>query len=130
MGGQTSYWQNYNKFFVSFQKAMWGDKAQKENDWAYDYLPKLDVPTYDVLRGFELAKQGKMTGYVIQGFNPLLSFPNRAKMTEAFSKMKFLVVMDPLKTETARFWENHGEYNDVDPTKIQTEVFELPTTLF
>ncbi len=83
-----------------------------------------------MLRGFELAKQGKMTGYVIQGFNPLLSFPNRAKMTEAFSKMKFLVVMDPLKTETARFWENHGEYNDVDPTKIQTEVFELPTTLF
>ena len=71
-----------------------------------------------------------MTGYVIQGFNPLMSFPNRAKMTDAFSKMKFIVVMDPLKTETARFWENHGEYNDVDPTKIQTEVFELPTTLF
>ena len=22
---QTSYWQNYKKFFVSFQKAMWGD---------------------------------------------------------------------------------------------------------
>ena len=128
--GQTSYWQNYSKFFVSFQKAMWGDKAQKENDWAYDYLPKLDVPTYDIIRGFELAKQGKMTGYVIQGFNPLLSFPNRAKMTEAFSKMKFVVVMDPLKTETARFWENHGEYNPVDPSKIQTEVFELPTTLF
>ncbi|RZK98316.1 MAG: formate dehydrogenase-N subunit alpha [Methylobacterium sp.] len=128
--GQTSYWSNYNKFFVSFQKAMWGEKATKENDWAYDYLPKLDVPTYDVLRGFELAKQGKMTGYIIQGFNPLLSFPNRAKMTEAFSKMKFIVVMDPLKTETARFWENHGEYNDVDTASIQTEVFELPTTLF
>ena len=45
--------------------------------------------------------------------------------------MKFMVVMDPLQTETARFWENHGEYNDVDPTKsIMTEVFELPTTCF
>ena len=38
--------------------------------------------------------------------------------------------MDPLETETARFWENHGEYNDVDPAAIQTEVFELPTTCF
>ena len=128
--GQTSYWQNYNKFFVSFQKAMWGASATKENDWAYDYLPKLDVPTYDIIRGFELAKQGKMTGYVIQGFNPLMSFPNRAKMAEAFAKLKFVVVMDPLQTETARFWQNHGEYNDVDTAKIQTEVFELPTTLF
>ncbi len=25
--GQTSYWQNYSKFFVSFQKAMWGKAA-------------------------------------------------------------------------------------------------------
>ena len=37
--------------------------------------------------------------------------------------------MDPLETETARFWENHGEHNDVDPPKIQTEVFQLPTHL-
>ena len=27
--GQTSYWQNYGKFFVSFQKAMWGDTAHQ-----------------------------------------------------------------------------------------------------
>ena len=33
---QTSYWQNYKKFFVSFQKAMWGDAATADNDWAYD----------------------------------------------------------------------------------------------
>ena len=38
--------------------------------------------------------------------------------------------MDPLQTETARFWENHGEYNNVDTASIQTEVIELPTTCF
>ena len=127
---QTSYWQNYSKFFVSFQKAMYGTSATKENDWAYDWLPKLDVPNYDVLRAFELADQGKMNGYVIQGFNPLMTFPNRAKMASALAKLKFIVVMDPLQTETARFWENHGDYNPVDPASIQTEVFELPTTCF
>jgi formate dehydrogenase major subunit len=127
---QVSYWQNYSKFFVSFQKAMFGKAATKDNDFAFDWLPKLDVPTYDVLRAFEMAQEGKINGYVIQGFNPLMTFPNRAKMTAAFSKMKFIVVMDPLQGETARFWENHGDYNPVDPAQIQTEVFELPTTCF
>src|SRR5262249_44692294 len=115
---QMSYWQNYKKFFVSFQKSMWGPAATADNAYAYDYLPKLDVPQYDVLRAFELMHQGKMNGYLCQGFNPLLSFPNRKKVTVALSKLKFLVTMDPLETETSRFWENHGEHNDVDSSKI------------
>ena len=127
---QTSYWQNYRKFFVSFQKAMWGAAATKDNNWDYDYLPKLDVAAYDILRAFELMHQGKINGYFCQGFNPLLAFPNRRKLTTALSKLKLLVIMDPLDTETARFWENHGEYNDVDTANIQTEVFQLPSTCF
>jgi len=127
---QMSYWQNYNKFFVSFLKSMWGDSATPANNFAYDWLPKLDVPAYDVLRAFELMHQGKMNGYFCQGFNPLLSAPNRTKCTAALSKLKFLVTMDPLETETARFWENHGEFNDVDPSQIQTEVIQLPSTCF
>lgn len=127
---QMSYWQNYKKFFVSFQKAMWGDAATAENNWAFDYLPKLDVPAYDILRAFELMKQGKMNVYVCQGFNPMQAFPNRGKLAEALAKLKLLVVMDPLQTETARFWENHGVYNPADTAKIQTEVIQLPTTCF
>lgn len=128
--GQTSYWQNYSKFMVSFLKAMWGDAATPENDWAYHYLPKLDVPSYDILRMFELMNAGHVNLYFCQGFNPLLAFPNRAKVTSALSRLKLLVVMDPLQTETAHFWENHGEHNDVDPAAIQTEVIALPTTCF
>ena len=127
---QMSYWQNYKKFFVSFMKSMWGPAATAQNNWAYDWLPKLDVPNYDVLRAFHLMFEGKMNGYVCQGFNALLAFPNRQKCTTALSKLKFLVTIDPLETETARFWENHGEYNDVDPSKIQTEVIQLPSTCF
>ncbi len=127
---QMSYWQNYRKFFVSFQKAMWGPAATPENDFAYDWLPKLDVSGYDILRAFELMNQGKMTGYFCQGFNPLLAAPNRKKVTESLSKLKYLVTMDPLDTETARFWENHGEFNDVDSSQIQTEVIQLPSTCF
>ncbi len=128
--GQTSYWQNYGKFFVSLQMAFFGKAATAENNYAYDYLPKLDVIQYDLIRAIELMNQDKMTGYICQGFNPLMSAPDKNKTHAGLSKLKFLVVMDPLQTETARFWENHGEFNDSDPKAIQTEVFELPTTCF
>ena len=126
---QLSYWQNYNKFHVSLMKAWWGDAATPENHWGYEYLPKLDKG-YDMLQTFELMSQGKMNGYICQGFNPLAAAPNKAKMNASLAKLKFLVVMDPLATETSEFWRNFGEHNDVDSSKIQTEVFRLPTTCF
>ena len=128
--GQTSYWQNYKKFLVSFQKSIYGASAKEDNDWAYDYLPKLDVPGYDILRAFDMMYNGKINGYNCQGFNPLQSFPNKKKIRAALGKLKFLVVMDPLDTETGRFWEDHGDKNPSDPSKIATEVFVLPTTCF
>ena len=126
---QMSYWQNYPKFHVSLMKAWWGAAATKENDWAFDYLPKLDKG-YDVLQAFEMMGQGKINGYICQGFNPVASFPNKAKIIAGLSKLKFLVVIDPLATETSEFWKNFGPYNDVDSTKIDTEVFRLPSTCF
>ena len=128
--GQTSYWQNYRKFFVSLQKSVYGAAATADNDWAYDYLPKLDVPGYDILRAFDMMYTGKINGYICQGFNPLQAFPNKRKIRAALGRLKFLVVMDPLETETARFWEDHGDKNPSDPSKIATEVFLLPTTCF
>jgi len=126
---QLSYWQNLDKFVVSLMKAWWGDAATAENNWAYDYLPKLDK-LYDMLQTFELMSQGKINGYICQGFNPLAAAPNKAKMNLSLAKLKYLVVMDPLATETSEFWRNFGEHNDVDSARIQTEVFRLPTSCF
>ena len=126
---QLSYWQNTPKFHVSFMKTWWGDAAKPENNWAYDYLPKVDK-LYDMLQVYELMYDGKINGYIAQGFNPLAAAPNKAKLNAAFAKLKFLVIMDPLATETSEFWKNYGEHNDVDSSKIQTEVFRLPTTCF
>lgn len=126
---QVSFWQNYKKFYVSLLKAMYGPAATAENEFGYAWLPKIDK-VYDTLQIFELVHQGKVNGFVCQGFNPLLSVPNKGKMSAGLSKLKFLVTIDPLETDTARFWENHGEANPVDPSKIQTEVFMLPSTCF
>jgi formate dehydrogenase major subunit len=126
---QTSYWQNYKKFYVSFLKSLYGPKATPENSFGYDWVPKLDV-AYDCLRMFETMYQGKTNGLICQGFNPLMAIAHKNKSVVGLSKLKFLVSLDPIETDTARFWENHGEFNDVDPAKIQTEVFMLPITSF
>ncbi len=128
--GQVSYWQNYRKFFVSFQKAIYGKAATADNNWAYDWLPKLDIPLYDIIAAFEMMDKDEMNGYICQGFNPLQAFPDKGKIRRSLGKLKYLVVMDPLDTETSRFWENFGPKNPSDPASIQTEVFQLPTTCF
>ncbi|MEE4464059.1 formate dehydrogenase-N subunit alpha, partial [Azotobacter chroococcum] len=127
--GQVNYWQNTEKFFVSLMKSVWGNKATKENDWGFDWLPKWDVE-YDVLRYMELMYEGKVNGYIAQGFNPIAAFPDKNKAVAALSRLKYLVVIDPLVTESSNFWQNHGEANDVNPAEIQTEVFRLPSSCF
>src|SRR5690606_20188897 len=88
---------------------------------------KLDRP-YDMLQTYELMDAGKVNGYICQGFNPLAAAPNKAKMNSSLAKLKYMVVMDPLVTETSEFWKNYGKHNDVDSAAIQTEVIRLPTT--
>jgi formate dehydrogenase major subunit len=126
---QMSYWQNYPKFFVSMQKAWWGNAATAQNDWAFHYLPKIDK-LYDVLQAFELMSQGKINGYICQGFNPVGALPDKTKIIAGLSKLKFLVTIDPLITETSEFWKNYGEFNDVKTADIQTTVFRLPANCF
>lgn len=127
--GQMNYWSNTPKFHVSLMKAWWGPAATAENNWAFNYLPKLDKQ-YDMLQVFDMMAQGKINGYIAQGFNPLAALANSNNVREGLKKLKFLVIMDPLVTETSEFWKNHGEFNDVDSASIQTEVFRLPTTCF
>ncbi len=126
---QVNYWSNYPKFFVSLMKSFYGEAAQKENDWGFEWLPKWDQ-AYDVIKYFNMMDNGNVTGYICQGFNPVASFPDKNKVVRSLSKLKYMVVIDPLVTETSTFWQNHGESNDVDPSAIQTEVFRLPSTCF
>lgn len=127
--GQMNYWSNYGKFYVSLLKSFYGANATLENSFGYDWLPKIEG-AFDTLAMFDLMHQGKMTGFVCQGFNPLASVPHNMKIGEALAKLKYLVVIDPLATETSEFWKPHGEYNDVKPEQVKTEVFRLPCIMF
>ncbi|MCW7546847.1 formate dehydrogenase-N subunit alpha [Photorhabdus sp. APURE] len=129
VANQVNYWKNTPRFFISLLKSFWGEHATAENDWGYDWLPKWDK-SYDIMTQTELMTQGKMNGYIVQGFNPLAAFPDKNKSSRALAKLKYLVVIDPLITESSNFWQNHGEMNDVNPADIQTEVFRLPSSCF
>ncbi len=126
---QMNYAQNFPKWHTSLMKAWYGKAATAENGFCYDWLPKKDA-AYDVLALFERMYQGKLNGFICQGFNPLASAPHKVKIDAALAKLKFLVVIDPLATETAEFWKHYDEFNPVDSAKIQTEVFRLPSTCF
>jgi formate dehydrogenase major subunit len=127
--GSMNFPQNFPKWHTSLMKAWYGDAATADNDFAYDYIPKRDG-AYDILAIFERMFQGKMNGLLVQGFNPLAALPNKKKLNTALAKLKYLVIMDPLKTETAEFWKDFGEFNSVKPEEIQTEVIRLPSSCF
>jgi anaerobic selenocysteine-containing dehydrogenase len=63
---------------TSLAKAWYGNAATKENDFAYDYFPKLGGAS-DVLSIFNDMFQGKINGFFCQGFNPLASWPTRRR---------------------------------------------------
>ncbi|XHN81553.1 Formate dehydrogenase, nitrate-inducible, major subunit [Lonepinella sp. MS14435] len=128
--GQVNYWQNTPKFMVSMLKAFYGDNATKDNEFGYHNLPKQYKKKLDHLQFIDLMDQGKINGYICQGYNPLASYPDKNKISSALRKLKFLIICDPLATDTSEFWNFHGEFNDVNPADIQTEVIRLPTICF
>lgn len=127
--GQVNYGQNAPKFMISLLKSFYGENATKDNEWGFHYLPKYDQ-VYDQLRYVDMMTEGKVNGLLCQGYNPVSSYPDKNKVVDALSKLKFLVVFDPTETTTTEFWRNYGEFNDVNTAEIQTEVFRLPTTCF
>ena len=134
-----NYWQNYPKFMTSLLKALWGAKATKENDFGYAWLPKIDglytwTHMFDDMYRTSSKRAGGPEpgpeGLISFGMNPVGTGPNTPKMVAALSKLKWLVMVENVETETAQFWKAPKEYGGADPSKIPTEVWLLPAALF
>jgi formate dehydrogenase major subunit len=119
-----NYWSNTPKFAVSFMKALYGDAAKKENDWAFNYLPKIDRK-YSWADQWDSMYAGKVKGLLSFGMNGVAIGPNSQKNIDALKKADWLVVCDIYPEETSSFWESPGITKD-DQTKIKTEVYRLP----
>ncbi len=119
---KTSYWSNKPKFLISMLKAWYGNKATPENDFGYDWLPKLDGKDHSHMAIFEKMAEGKIKGFFAWGQNPAVGGPLSAAERKAMEKLEWMVVVDLFETETASFWKRPG----VNPADIKTEVFFLP----
>ena len=120
---KASYWSNKPKFIVSMLKAWWGEHATAENQFAYDYLPKVENPAdHYWISLFENMYAGKIEGLWLMGQNPAVAGPNSRLEREALKKLKWMVAQDIVDTETCSFWRAPG----VKSSEVQTEVFILP----
>src|SRR5256886_841461 len=119
-----NYWSNTPKFAVSFMKAMYGDAAKKENDWAFHYLPKIDRK-YSWVELWDGMYKGKVKGLLAFGMNGVAIGPNSQKNIDALKKADWLVVCEIYPDETSEFWMSPGISKD-DMKNIKTEVYRLP----
>jgi len=119
-----NYWSNTPQFADSFQKAMYGEAAKKENGWAFDYLPKVDRE-YSWSHIWDDMYRGKVKGLIAFGMNGVAIGPNSQKNIGALKKAEFLVVCDIYPEETSDFWRSPGITAD-EMKNIKTEVYRLP----
>ncbi len=123
----TGWWWNFDKYIVSLLKAYYGERAKKENDWGFNWLPR--VTGDHSHQGYFLEMMdGKVEGLFVMGQNPAVAGPNSRLERKALSKLKWLVVRDMVELETASFWYDSPEVErgELRPEEIATEVFLLP----
>ena len=119
----VNWWKNRPKYVASFLKSTFGEKATKENDFGYSWMPKLDQgQDASWLNLFDEMYKGTFTGFFAWGMNPACSSANAGKVRQAMAKLDWMVNVNVFDNETACFWKGPG----MNPKKIKTEVFQLP----
>ena len=122
-GLTTGYWAHFREFTVSLLKAYYGKEARPENEFRFQWLPRVDQD-YSMVPYFDKMAKGEIEGYFVFGQNPAAGTSNGKRARQGLRNLKWLVVADWFETETATFWRD-------DPTSppssdIGTEVFFIP----
>src|SRR5215475_1636334 len=119
-----NYWSNTPKFMVSWLKAMYGDAATRENDFAFHYVPKIDR-RYSWVEMWDRMYNGQVKGHIAFGMNGVMIGPNSKKNIEALKKADWLVVCEVFPDETSEFWKAPGTTPE-EMKQIKTTVYRLP----
>ena len=124
---RTGLWSSFDKYFISLMKAYYGDAATKDNDWGFDWLPRVTGDHSHFGYWLDMA-DGKLDGLFVMGQNPAVGASNGRLERKALSKLKWLVVRDMVETETASFWyaSPEVERGELSPETIGTEIFLFP----
>jgi formate dehydrogenase major subunit len=126
-GTDKGYWAEMRSYLVSLLKAYWGPAATADNDFCFDYLPRLtgSHSTYETVLA-QLA--GDCKGYFLMGENPAVGSANGKMQRLGMAKLDWLVVRDFQLIESATWWKDGPEIEagELRTEDIGTEVFFLP----
>ncbi len=124
---QKGFWHNADAYTVSLLKEYWGDAATPENDYCFDYLPKIsgDHGTYRTTMDMI---DGKVPGYFLLGQNPAVGSAHGKLQRLALANLDWLVVRDLTMIESATFWKDAPEIEtgEIVTEQCRTEVFFFP----
>jgi formate dehydrogenase major subunit len=114
-------------YMVSLLKAWWGEHATQENDFCFQYLPRIsgDHSAYRSMMGM---LDGSVKGYFLLGENPAVGSANSRMNRFALANLDWLVVRDFSEIESAAFWYDGPEIEkgELKTEEIKTEVFFMP----
>ncbi len=124
---EKGYWGEMRSYTVSLLEAWWGAAATEDNDFCFDYLPRLtgDHSTYPTV----LAQiRGDCKGYFVVGENPAVGSANAKMQRLGMANLDWLVVRDFSLVESATWWKDGPEIEsgEMRSEDIATEVFFFP----
>jgi formate dehydrogenase major subunit len=123
----TGYWGHAPAYMASLLKAWWGDAATADNDFRFDWLPRItgDHSTYQTTLAM---RDGKVKGFFLLGENPAVGSAHAKLHRLALAQLDWLVVRDLQEIESASFWRDAPEIEmgELRTQDIATEVFLLP----
>lgn len=127
---KTGWWANLPKYMISLLKAWYGENARPDNEWGYQFVPKLTGDASQEPMTMAMA-DGVVKGQFILGQNPAVGAVNSELVEAGFAKLEWMVVRDFAMTETANFWQKGRriQKGEVTPGDIGTEVFFLPASM-
>ncbi|HSJ20340.1 MAG TPA: formate dehydrogenase, partial [Nocardioidaceae bacterium] len=125
--GAKGFWANAGAYGINLLKAYWGDAATPENDFCFDYLPRItgDHGTYRTVLDMI---DGKVKGYFLLGQNPAVGSAHGRAQRLGMANLDWLVVRDLFEIESATFWRDSPEVQtgEIVPEECRTEVFLMP----
>ncbi len=124
---QKGFWTAADAYMVSLLKSWFGDAATQDNDFGFDWLPRIngDHGTYRTVMDM---LDDKVEGYFLLGQNPAVGSSNGRLQRLGMAHLKWLVVRDFNMIESATFWKDGPEIatGELRTQDIATEVFFLP----
>ncbi|OLM19850.1 Formate dehydrogenase O alpha subunit, selenocysteine-containing [Pseudonocardia sp. Ae707_Ps1] len=125
--GRKGFGWNSDAYLVSMLKEWFGDAATPENDFGYDWLPRIDGD-HGTYRTVMDMIDGHVFGYFVLGQNPAVGSAHGKMQRLGMANLEWMVVRDLVDIETASFWKDSPEIEtgEIVTEECRTEVFLLP----